>query len=49
MIYTGWLLGFVKGDRDLTEWDTYVAQMNDQGLDERIEIFQNAYDRYLAG
>lgn len=40
---------FITGSKPLDEWDAYVANMNEMGLDELIETYQIAYDRYLAG
>ena len=40
---------FITGSKPLDEWDAYVAGMNEMGLDELIETYQIAYDRYLAG
>lgn len=40
--------GFVLGSKDLTEWPTYVAQMEESGLQEYIGVMQSAWDRFLA-
>ena len=29
----------------MDDWDTYIAEMKELGLDELIEINQNRYDR----
>lgn len=41
-------LGFMTGERSLDEFDNFVQELNDQGLDRLIEIRQGAYERYLA-
>ncbi|WP_208560337.1 extracellular solute-binding protein [Marinilactibacillus kalidii] len=40
-------LKFVTGERSLDEFDAFVQELNDQGLDRLVEINQAAYDRYL--
>lgn len=47
-IQTNALKGFINGNRDLTDWDTYLTEMNEAGIQEYIAIEQNAWDRYLA-
>ena len=37
---------FISGDEDLSEWDEYVETIEKMGLDEMLEVYQNAYDRY---
>ncbi len=48
-IQTTSLKAFMSGTKDLSEWDDYVRQMNEAGLQEYIAIEQSAWDRYLAG
>ncbi len=48
MIQVGNIKGFINGNTPLTEWDAYVAQMNDAGMDLYIDIVQSAYDRFMA-
>ena len=44
------ILKFIVGSADIEEeWDTYVASIESFGIDEIIEVYQQAYDRYLAG
>ena len=38
---------FVTGDRSLDEFDDFVAQMKEMGVDRIVELTQVAYDRYL--
>ena len=45
---TGMLKDMINGNREMTDWDEFVAQMNDKGLSEYIEIYQEAWDAYLA-
>src|SRR5699024_8605606 len=37
---------FISADEDLSEWDEYVETIEKMGLDEMLEVYQNAYDRY---
>lgn len=37
---------FISGDKNLDEWDDYVAELEKMGLDEVIEVHQQAYERY---
>lgn len=37
---------FIKGDEPLSNWDKYVDQVKELGLDKYIEIQQKAYERY---
>jgi putative aldouronate transport system substrate-binding protein len=39
---------FVDGSKPLAEWDSYVAQMREIGLNECEQIYQEAYDAYMA-
>ena len=40
---------FMTGVLDIeTEYDAYVEQLNALGLAELTEVYQAAYDRYLA-
>ena len=42
-------LKFIIGDMDLEkDWDNYVAEVENMGLDELMEIYQDAYERYEA-
>lgn len=37
---------FVTGDKDIEkEWDSYIKQLNDMGLERYLQIYQEAYDR----
>lgn len=36
---------FIVGDKPLSEWDSYVAELESIGLEEFIKIAQKAYDR----
>ncbi len=42
------LKDFVTGERSITEWDAYVAQFYDAGVEEECAIMQAAYERWLA-
>lgn len=37
---------FISGDADLSEWDEYVETIEKMGLDELLEVYQDAYGRY---
>ena len=40
---------FITGVSDLeTDWDTYVATLEQMGLSEVLEVYQTAYDRWLV-
>ncbi len=39
---------FVTGDMPFSEWDNYVAQLEELGLSEMVALKQAAYDRFLA-
>ena len=41
------LLKFVTGARDISEWDEFVATVEEMGIDTCTAIYQEAYDRYL--
>ena len=42
------IVQFVRGTRNLSEWDAYVKQLKDMGLDEALDIYRAAYKDYLA-
>jgi putative aldouronate transport system substrate-binding protein len=42
-------LAFVDGSKPLTEWDAYVAGLEEIGLSDFLAIYQEAYDAYKAG
>jgi putative aldouronate transport system substrate-binding protein len=39
---------FVDGSKPLSEWDAYVSQLRSLGVDRVIEIYQEAYDTFMA-
>ena len=42
-------LKFIVGDMDIEkDWDSYVTAVENMGLDELLEIYQAAYDRFQA-
>lgn len=41
-------LQFIMGDKDLSEWDSYCAELEAMGLGDVVEIYQAAYERYVA-
>ncbi|KRG11586.1 hypothetical protein ACA29_16530 [Lederbergia galactosidilytica] len=36
---------FIIGKRDLSEWDAYVQEIEDLGVQELIDIYEEAYNR----
>ena len=43
--YKELLTKLIMGQASMDDWDTYIAEMQELGLDELIEITQNRYDR----
>lgn len=41
--------GIIKGNKAISEWEDFVSSMKENGIEEYISIYQDAYDRYLAG
>ena len=39
---------FMTGDKSFDEWDSFIDQVYDMGIEDCIEIYQAAYDRYIA-
>lgn len=39
-------LQFILGQRDLSEWDSYVAELEGKGMGTYIDLVNTAYDRY---
>jgi putative aldouronate transport system substrate-binding protein len=37
---------FILGQRPLTEWDKYLAELKSRNMDQYMELVQKAYDRY---
>ena len=42
------VLKFIIGTESLDNYDAYVANVKDMGIDEAIQIVQDAYDAYMA-
>lgn len=42
------LAKFFVGERSMDQWDEFTDQIRSMGIDECIEIYQAAYDRYAA-
>jgi len=42
------ITAFVTGNRDLAEWDSFVAEVNEMGLETYISTMQSAYDRKVG-
>lgn len=43
-----YILQFIIGDKDLSQWDSYCAEIEAMGLQDVIAIYQTAYERYMA-
>lgn len=43
------VLKFITGQRDLSEFDDYVADIEGMGIDKVTACYQDAYERYLSG
>ena len=41
-------MSFLTGDKPLTEWDSYIQDLNDFGYARIREIYQDAYARFVA-
>ncbi len=39
---------FITGDKPLSDWDSFEAQLKNMGIERVIEIYQNAVDRFYA-
>ncbi len=39
---------FLTGDRPLSDWDAFQNELDEFGLAEYMEIYQGAYDRFMA-
>jgi putative aldouronate transport system substrate-binding protein len=44
-----WVVKFIIGDTSLDQFDEYIAGMKALNVDRCIELYQQAYDRYLEG
>lgn len=42
------LVKFFVGEKDMSEWDAFIADLDQLGLQEIIDTYQTAYDRYLS-
>ena len=40
------VIQFVTGRRPLSEWNDYVNELKELGVEEVLEIYSAAYDRY---
>ena len=41
-------INFIYGNRSLEEFEAFRSAIKDMGIDRVLEIYQAAYDRYLA-
>ena len=39
---------FIVGDRDMSEWDSFVNDVKAMGIEKAIAVQQSCYERYLA-
>ncbi|MBR3761623.1 MAG: extracellular solute-binding protein [Lachnospiraceae bacterium] len=42
------IASFINGDKSLDEWDAYKAELDKMGLKECRDVYQAAYERWLA-
>jgi putative aldouronate transport system substrate-binding protein len=42
------ILGFISGDKPMSGWDDYVAQLNSIGLDRLKGIYQRVYEDFVS-
>lgn len=42
------VMKFVTGELSFDTWDQFIGTIESMGIDEAIEIYQGAYDRYVA-
>ena len=40
-------LKFIFGERDLAEWDTYVGELEAQGMQSYVDLISGAHDRFV--
>lgn len=47
----GAILSFLSGNTPLNDetWDAYVAECENLGINEIVQVYQDAYDQYVAG
>lgn len=38
-------VAFITGNKPLSEWDSYLQELEKMGLDEYLKVSQEAYDR----
>ena len=44
-----WILGFIVGNRDIeTQWDEYISILESLHIQDVIDCYQSALDRYYA-
>jgi putative aldouronate transport system substrate-binding protein len=43
------IINFITGQRDLSTWDAYIADLNKMNAAKYTEVYQAAYDRWLKG
>ena len=39
---------FITGITPLSDYRTYLEKMEEYGIDEAVQIYQQAYERYLS-
>ena len=37
---------FITGDKPMEEWDAFIEELKGIGIDQCIQLKQDAYDRY---
>ena len=41
-------IAFVDGSKPMSEWDSYINDINSFGYQRVQELYQQAYDRYMS-
>ena len=41
-------IAFVDGSKPMSDWDSYINDINSFGYQRVQELYQTAYDRYMA-
>jgi len=42
------IVQFIMGTRSLDQYDAFVQQLKDMGIEQALQIKQNAWNRYIA-
>ncbi len=39
------IIKFIEGQRDMSEWDSFIKEAKDKDLDKVVKAYNDAYDR----